>query len=70
MNEVACIEDGCDARGYVWDWPTKAQAQHQAAHVREREAAKQRAARQRARDARRLARQVGRENELAYGDKQ
>jgi hypothetical protein len=62
---VACID--CDARGFVWDWPEKAQAKHQQQHVREREETNERQARQRARDARRLAAQAQRENEAAYG---
>jgi predicted small lipoprotein YifL len=66
--EVACIEDGCDARGPVYLWPEKEMAKHQQAHVKERETAQQRAARQRARDARRLAAQKNRENEMAYGE--
>lgn len=69
-SEVACIEDGCGARGFIWDWPEKAQARHHEMHIKDQEADRQRAARRRARDARKLARQVGRENDMAYGDKQ
>jgi DNA invertase Pin-like site-specific DNA recombinase len=65
--EVACIEDGCDARGPMHKWPEKKMEKHQQEHVKERATAQQRAARQRARDARRLAAQKDRENEMAYG---
>lgn len=67
--EVACIEDNCDARGPMHEWPEKRMEKHQQDHVKEAAALKERAARQRARDARKLARQKDRENEMAYGGK-
>jgi hypothetical protein len=65
--EVACIEDGCDARGPRHEWSEKRMEKHHDDHVKEWEIERQRAARQRARDARRLATQKDRENEMAYG---
>lgn len=67
-TKVACIEEGCDAAGYVWDWPEKDRARHCARHERERNTTAAKAARARARAALRLAAQRDRENAIAYGE--
>lgn len=66
-TEVACIEDGCDARGPVWEWPVSVRARHAKAHTRDRARDAARRKRDAARRARQLARQVARENDIAYG---
>lgn len=67
-TEVACIEDGCDARGPRHEWPEKARARHRAQHERDASKAADRRRRDAARRARQLARQAARENEFAYGE--
>lgn len=67
-TRVACIEEGCDAAGFVWDWSERERARHHARHEREQQSLAAKAARANAARARRLRAQLDRENAVAYGE--
>lgn len=63
-SDLRCID--CGERRPAYAWRIQQRRLHHAAHLREGRVARERAARERAAQARMLARQVERENRVAY----